>query len=219
LSRLLSTLVTGALAIGAVALCGLLVGLPDAGGELAARVAARMPESGVTHPVSAVLLDFRGYDTFLELLVLLLAVLGARSTEPLSSPAPVSDPSPVLEQLLRLLVPLLVVVAAYLFWLGSRAPGGAFQAGAVLGAAGVLMLLAERRLQTALPPVAIRLLLGAGVGAFAAVGGALALTGAGMLTFPPEHAGSLIYTIEALATLAIATTLVALFARTTTAEG
>jgi multisubunit Na+/H+ antiporter MnhB subunit len=218
-SRLLPIGVTGALAVGAVALCGLLVSLPDADGELAARVAARIPDSGVTHPVSAVLLDFRGYDTFLELLVLLLAVLGARSTAPLSSPAPTSDPSPVLEQLLRLLVPLLVIVAGYLFWLGSRAPGGAFQAGAVLGAAGVLMLLAERRLHDALPPVAIRLLLGAGVAAFAAVGGALALSGAAMLDFPPEHAGSLIYMIEALATLAIGTTLVALFAGTAAPEG
>jgi multisubunit Na+/H+ antiporter MnhB subunit len=36
-----------------------------------------MPESGVDHPVTAVLLNFRSYDTLLEIAVLLLAVVVA----------------------------------------------------------------------------------------------------------------------------------------------
>ena len=44
--------------------------------DLPEAVAAHMAESGVEHPVTAVLLNFRGYDTLLEVAVLLLALLG-----------------------------------------------------------------------------------------------------------------------------------------------
>lgn len=213
----LAALLTAAAAVG---LGTLLVGLPAPDVDLSARVSADMPASGVTHPVTAVLLNFRGYDTFLEMLVLLLAVLGVGLPEPepagaATAPAP---PSPLLDQLLRLLVPPLVVVAAYLLWLGAKAPGGAFQAGAVLGAAGVLTLLAEKRPRAALPAVAVRLLLGAGVAVFALTALTLSLLGAGLLTFPPAHAGTLILLIEGFATLAIAATLVALFAGLATGQ-
>jgi multisubunit Na+/H+ antiporter MnhB subunit len=109
-------------------------------------------------------------------------------------------------------VPLLVIIAAYLLWLGAFAPGGAFQAGAVLAAAGVLLLLVERRPKADLPPVVIRSLLAVGVVAFALTGLVLAVAGDGMLTLPRDSAGALILAIETLATLAIAVTLIALFA-------
>ncbi len=38
-----------------------------------------MDRSGVTHPVTAVLLNFRGYDTLLEVAVLLIALVGTWS--------------------------------------------------------------------------------------------------------------------------------------------
>ena len=90
MSRLVAWLVTATLLAGAVALSILVVGLPTAG--LGEQVAARMPESGVRSPVTAVLLNFRGYDTFLEMLVLLLAVLGVRSAAPLPASAPQRPP-------------------------------------------------------------------------------------------------------------------------------
>ena len=49
-------------------------GLPVEGYD-GAPVAAHLAESGVTHPVTAVLLNYRGYDTLLEIAVLLLALL------------------------------------------------------------------------------------------------------------------------------------------------
>ena len=55
----------------------------------------------------------------------------------------------MLDTLTRLLVPVLILVAAYLLWVGAHAPGGAFQAGSVLGAAGVLLLLSGWRLPAA----------------------------------------------------------------------
>jgi len=209
-SRLIAWLVTATLLVGALALSLLVVGLPTA--SLSEQVAARMPESGVRSPVTAVLLNFRGYDTFLEMLVLLLVVLGVRSAAPLPAPAPQRPPGPVLEQMLKLTVPVLVIIAVYLLWLGAFAPGGAFQAGAVLAAAGVLMLLTERRPKAAISEPVLRLLLASGVGVFALVSLVLIVAGAGMLTYPPEYAAALILLIEVLATVAIGVTLIVLFA-------
>jgi multisubunit Na+/H+ antiporter MnhB subunit len=59
----------------AAALLFALVQLPPAAVDLPAQVAAHLGQSGVEHPVTAVLLNFRGYDTLLEVAVLLLALL------------------------------------------------------------------------------------------------------------------------------------------------
>lgn len=100
-------------------------------------VQSEMPRSGVDNPVTAVLLNFRGYDTLLEVGVLLIALLGVWSLPRGSSPQGVTTldaPGPVLVAFARLLAPLMVLVAAYLTWVGAYAPGGAFQGAAVLGA-------------------------------------------------------------------------------------
>jgi multisubunit Na+/H+ antiporter MnhB subunit len=48
--------------------------IPEGGG-LTAATEALLPESGVEHPVTAVLLNFRAYDTWLEIGVILLGLL------------------------------------------------------------------------------------------------------------------------------------------------
>src|SRR5690606_29750981 len=48
--------------------------IPEGGG-LTATAEALLPESGVEHPVTAVLLNFRAYDTWLEMGVILLGLL------------------------------------------------------------------------------------------------------------------------------------------------
>ena len=53
--------------------------LPAEADGLNADVMANMQDSGVTNPVTAVLLNFRGYDTLLEIAVLLLALLGGKT--------------------------------------------------------------------------------------------------------------------------------------------
>ena len=66
-----------------MALTGLLawaiLSLPLNGTSLRTQVFANIGNSGVSNPVTAVLLNFRGYDTLLEITVLFLAVLGAWS--------------------------------------------------------------------------------------------------------------------------------------------
>lgn len=88
-------------------------------------VAAHMANSGVTHPVTAVLLNFRGYDTFLEMAALLMALIGAWSLAPVPETR-LTKPGAVLDYLARLLTPLVVVAASYLLWAGSHSPGGAY---------------------------------------------------------------------------------------------
>ena len=96
-------------------------------------VAAAMPDSGVSHPVTAVLLNFRAWDTFLELLVLLFAITGLRQLFPIEKES--LEPARTWQLLVswtRTLVPLLLLVGGYLLWRGSSGPGGAFQAGTLL---------------------------------------------------------------------------------------
>jgi multisubunit Na+/H+ antiporter MnhB subunit len=199
------------LVAAAAALARVLFTLPPSKGELPARVAEALPASGVEHPVTAVLLNFRGYDTFLEMLVLLLALAGVRGMGALPRPATLDPPGAVLEALLRMLAPLLVLVSAYLLWVGKQAPGGAFQAGAVLGAAGVLLLLTDRRIESALPAALLRLTLVLGVMSFGVLGIIFGLSNGAFLAYPESTAGTWIFVIELLATLSIAATLVMLF--------
>jgi multisubunit Na+/H+ antiporter MnhB subunit len=180
--------------------------------------AEELARSGVDNPVTGVLMSFRGYDTLLEMAVLLLAVLSARALS--SRPPTLATPaSPVLDGFVRVAAPGMVLVAGYLLWVGSHAPGGAFQAGAILGAAGVLMFLgganplpapALGRFGAA-PAALERLLLVLGLAAFLAVGIGGVASGGTLLAYPAETAKGWILAIEATCTLSIGAVLTALF--------
>lgn len=204
-------LVVALLAGGLLVLLALaLLSLPPVPG-LADAVMARIDESGVSNPVTAVLLNFRAYDTLLEVAVLLLALLGVWQVRPLAAvPDAAARRNPIVDTLLRLLAPVALLTAAYLLWAGAFMPGGAFQAGAVLAGLGVLL-----RLTHVLQPVAAagfmqRLLLGLGLLVFTAVGMALLLRSA-LLAYPPAWAGTLILLIESALTVSIGLILAALF--------
>lgn len=172
---------------------------------LPASIEAAMPGSGVEHPVTAVLLNFRAWDTLLELTVLLLALLGARQLGP--AQLQLSEPWPLLRAWGRVLAPLLVLAGGYVLWRGAASPGGAFQAGALL-AAGIVLL----RLAGALPALRwsywpLRLLVLLGLLLFVTVAGLTAWLGDGWLNYPEGWAKPLILAIEAAATLSIAASL------------
>lgn len=206
----LRLLLMALLAIMATALAYAVLSLPAQSPGLSVYTAENLDISGVSNPVTAVLLNYRAYDTFLELGVLLLALLGVWSLGSAGSQAP-STPEPVLDSLSRMLVPVLIMVAGYLLWAGAYFPGGAFQAGAVLGAAGVLLLLAGWRINKTLAGLPLRIALVMGMVVFALVGVVLILPGGQLFELPPAYAGVLILLIEAVATLSIAISLVALF--------
>jgi len=176
---------------------------------LALAVSENIAASGVSNPVTAILLNFRAYDTLLELAVLLTAVLGILALGPARPDYHLAGP--VFDGLARWLVPVLILTAGYLLWVGAHAPGGAFQAGATLAAAAVVLRLAGRR-SIGLPHAAtLRVILAAGVGMFLVVGLTLLVLGRPFLGYPPVWAGSLILLIETAAMLAIAATLVLAF--------
>jgi multisubunit Na+/H+ antiporter MnhB subunit len=177
---------------------------------LTGAVADHLDQSGVDHPVTAVLLNFRAYDTLLELVVLLLALLGVRSFDALRGCAG-AEPGPLLNELWRLLVPLMVVVAGYLIWVGKHAPGGAFQAGAVLAGAGILLCLSRVPLLAVVPDMLLRALAVLGVGLFAGLGVLVTLLGEPFLGWPDAVAGTLILGIELAAMLSIGVILTLLF--------
>jgi uncharacterized MnhB-related membrane protein len=176
-------------------------------------VFAQMDNSGVSHPVTAVLLNFRAWDTLLELLVLLLALTGLRQLFAAEQQNISTVPAwPLLLAWTRLLAPLLIVTGGYLLWSGSAAPGGAFQSGAMLAAAGVML-----RICGLLPPLRwssalVRSMVAGGAVVFVLVAILTLLLGDGWLVFPVAHAGSLILLIELFATLSIAITLLLLVA-------
>ncbi len=184
--------------------------LPPHSSGLSPDVAANLDASGARNPVTAVLLNFRGYDTLLEMIVLLLAVLGIWSFGGLP-PRPEKPAAAVLDTLSRFLAPVFILVAAYLLWAGADAPGGAFQAGSVLGAAGVLLLLSGWRPGIRLMQWPLRLALTIGAITFIILGVLTLLYGQHLLAYPAAQASGIILLLESLATVSIAVTLAALF--------
>jgi len=170
-----------------------------------------LPRSGVSNPVTAVLLNFRAYDTLLEVTVLLAAVLAAlvlsTNAPRAEGPPPVG---PVLGTFVRLLFPLAILVGVYLLWVGTKAPGGAFQSAAILGAVGVLMIVCGAR-----PPTFAlrrwRVLLAGGPGLFLLVGIGGVAAGGNFLELPPRWAGRLIMLVETSLAASTALVLVLLF--------
>lgn len=178
-------------------------------------VAQDLEGTGVSHPVTAVLLGFRAYDTFLEVVVLTVAMVAVwsldRGTRAFAREPGERRRDPVLRALARLVVPLAALTTVHLTWVGSRAPGGAFPAAALLAGAGVL-LVAGGLLR---PPTAgsrvVRGVVAAGLYTFALVGlVGVPWTGA-FLGVPPEWSYVLILTLEAVLTVSVAVTLLELF--------
>lgn len=183
--------------------------LPPAAIRLADQVAVNLAASGVSHPVTAVLLNFRGYDTFLEVAVLIIALLGMLAAG-LPPPPPAGNRNAMLPTLARLATPLMILAAVYLLWAGAFRPGGAFQAAAVLAAAAVLLHLAEISPAWAENARSPRLLIAAGFLFFLFIAAAL-LTNGALLQYPNEHAGLLIVLIESGLTVSLAVNLAACF--------
>ncbi len=184
--------------------------LPTEAPGLSSRVAETLSASGVSNPVTAVLINFRGYDTLLEMAVLLLAVVAvwSLSREPKE---PRSPSGIVLTALVQVLFPVIILVAGYLLWAGAHAPGGAFQAGSLLAAAVVLLLLSGKMIRPGWQGWPLRGTLSLGLGIFIAVGLGVMSGGGRFLQYPSVHAADLILVIEGAAALSIGAILAALF--------
>lgn len=211
--------VTGWLAAAAAAgvlallVWGILALPPEARG-LAPQVQAHLPQSGVRNPVTAVLLNFRGYDTLLEVTVLVLALFGAgfvRLGPDARALRMVARYDPMLLGFARAMLPVMLVVAAYLLWMGGKAPGGAFQAAALACGGGLLLVLPGLWNGPRLAPARWRLALVSGHGVFLATA-ALTLAARGaLLDYWPAASGALILLVEASLAVSLGLLLLAFF--------
>lgn len=185
----------------------------ESGLATAALVKANLAQSGVEHPVTAVLLNFRAYDTLLEIAVLVVAGLAGVSLTRAGhlEARELRSHDALLQALERWFVPFMLLLSAWLLWAGSHRPGGAFQAGAVLAATGVLMRLGGIPTGFITPGLMLRLGLVLGFSVFLLVAVAGALAGRAFLAYPPFLTSELILLIETLLTLSIAMVLLGLF--------
>jgi multicomponent Na+:H+ antiporter subunit B len=113
-------------------------------------------ETGAANMVTAVLADYRGYDTLGETVViftaglaclLVLGTLGEASSEGSAEDDRMaySFGSDVVDVSTRLLIPFIFLFAAYVVVHGHTSPGGGFQGGAILGAALIVIRLVRGR--------------------------------------------------------------------------
>ncbi len=168
--------------------------------------------SGSEHPVTAVLLNFRAWDTLLEKGVLLLALITIWSLDQARPRFEHNNIPPVLSGFGQLLLPLLILFAGVLLWQGGYVPGGAFQAGALLTAAILLAALCGHTLPSRWTGMTLRLTLIAGFLVFLLVAAITLLLLGEPLHYPQKLAGGLILLIELVATLSVAAILSAALA-------
>jgi multisubunit Na+/H+ antiporter MnhB subunit len=197
----------------ALALAGVVLLFPDQGPSLAPQSMQHLPETGLGNPVTAVLIAYRAFDTMLEKVVLVLAVVGVWSlaADHYWGGAPgeprAERPEPTLAFLAQVLAPLGILVGVHIFWVGADEPGGAFQGGAILAAMWIIVMMARLTEAPSTSAFWLRLALVAGPLVFfiAGVGGAI-LVG-GFFAYPPGFAKPVILFIEAFMVLSIAATL------------
>lgn len=198
------------LVFGAVA--GALLEIADQPAGLEAVVVAALPDSGVGHPVTGVLLNFRAYDTWLEVAVLLSAVVGVAALRAgeVGAPPP-EEPGPVMRGLAEVLVPVTVVLGFFVLSVGSQGPGGAFQGGAVLAGGLVVLHLGGYRWVGETRPGLLWAGLVAAAAAFAVAAVAPVLAGGELLQIPLWRAHATIVMVEVAVAVSVAVTLAFVF--------
>ncbi|MBX3300821.1 MAG: monovalent cation/H+ antiporter subunit A [Nitrospira sp.] len=153
-----------------------------------------VPGGGGNNVVNVLLVDFRGFDTFGEIIVLGMAAMGAwMLLAGLRTDTPPAVPLPSMNQILfaaaaRVLLPFALLVAVYVFLRGHNLPGGGFLAGLVAALALVMQYMGD-----GLRPILARVridflaLIGAGVLLAGVTGLASMLAGAPFLTSATGH--------------------------------
>jgi len=197
----------------AAALAAVVLMLPEPPPTLAPQAREGLAATGLGNPVTAVLIAYRAFDTMLEKVVLVLAVVGIWSLGADrfwgGAPAPLgrARPEGALVFLDQALIPLGILVGVHIFWVGADEPGGAFQGGAILAAMWMIAMMGRLAAPPAVGALWLRLALIAGPAVFLVVG----LAGAGMagsfFAYPAGFAKPIILLIEAFMVLTIAVTL------------
>jgi multisubunit Na+/H+ antiporter MnhB subunit len=200
-------------ALTAGALAAAVLYLPDPPPSLAPEADNGLPATGLGNAVTAVLIAYRSFDTMLEKVVLVLAIVGVWSVAPdrfwSGAPAPLGPAAPdaALVFLARVLAPIGIVIGVQMFWVGADEPGGAFQGGAILAAMWIIVMMARLTEPPSVGSGWLRLALISGPAVFLVVGLAGPLMAGSFFAFPAGFAKPLILLIEGFMVLSIAVTL------------
>src|SRR5690606_26908555 len=129
-----------------------------------------------------------------ESCVLLLAALAANivriATRNKLPRISIQTPNKQITIIARTLLLILILIAGIMLWIGAPAPGGAFQAGALLGAAGILLQLANQNVIPEKTSWVFRVALVLGVATFTVVAMSTVLMGRALLDYPSDWAGA-----------------------------
>lgn len=199
--------------------------LPGSPASLAGPVMERLGESGLGNPVAGVLFVYRAFDTLLEKVVLLLALIGvwslARDEDWGGIPGfkLFAQSNSVLVLLARTLPPIGFVFAIYMTWAGADVPGGAFQGGTVLAAMWILVMVAGLKRVPRVSSPLLRLAIVAGPVVFLVIGFMGFLIPGQFLAYPEGFAKPLIVVMELALTLSIGVILGLLIAGPPKGEG
>ena len=106
-------------------------------------------DSEVPNMVTAVLADYRGYDTMFETVVIFIAGIAifavvrvSRNNSPVCGGNKDDEPDLIITTTCRLLVPVIQIFALYVLAHGHSSPGGGFQGGVIMGASFILVAVA-----------------------------------------------------------------------------
>jgi multisubunit Na+/H+ antiporter MnhB subunit len=208
--HLLAAALSGTVAVG---LAAVVLSLPTPAPSLAASVAAELPATALENPVTGVLMAFRAVDTLFETVVLVLALIAFWSLSPDRGWSqrpdwlPLPHPPPALVLLAQMLLPLGVLVALHLFWIGASLPGGKFQAGALLAGVWALAMVAGLARPIAATRRLPRVLAALGPLVFFCIGLAGIWLAGDFLAYPEGLEKPLILIIEVVLMLSVAVVL------------
>lgn len=158
------------------------------------------PESSVPNMVTAVLADYRGYDTMFETVVIFvagIAIMSILRRKPLDhlkdkgkeTRTYKKDPDLIIDTTCRLMIPIIQLFALYVVAHGHHSPGGGFQGGVIFGASFILLAL-SRDLQAAqrwVPEKRVLNLAGIGILIYSGFGFACMLLGSNFLDYEILH--------------------------------
>ena len=182
--RVRDGLVAGAAGVGAAALAWGMLTRPTNSALAEYFLAQSKPLGGGTNVVNVILVDFRGFDTLGEITVMGVAAIGVAilleglrtRTSPFGTAPKSGDRHPlILRTVSRPLLPLVLLVALFLFLRGHNLPGGGFIAAILVSVALMLQYMASgvtwtrERLRLSFPPVialGVGIALATGLGAW-----------------------------------------------------
>jgi multisubunit Na+/H+ antiporter MnhB subunit len=199
-------------------LATVVLSLPDPPPTLAPEAKSGLADAGLGNPVTGVLIVYRAFDTMLEKAVLVLAVVGVWSVAPDrfwgGAPAPLgrAKPERALVFLAQLLAPIGILIGLHIFWVSADEPGGAFQAGALLAAMWMIVMMARLADPPRVGSHRLRLALIAGPAVLLIVALLGPAMGGSFLSYRPGFVKPVILFIEAFMLLSIAASIPMLIA-------